>query len=136
MSVMTAFDPMRDPGDFHLRVGMELLAEPIPRMALRETKEANFADIESAESLWAECLNFEHLESLRVYRNKSVAHMSDYPADMRKPVVRQLFTLAAMTANVAELLARGTGIAAVSLESQIGPFRESSRVFWDKWKQG
>jgi hypothetical protein len=55
--------------------------------------------------------------------------MSDYSADMEQPVVHQLFELARMTAEVAEHLARGTGIAAVSLESQVGLFRESgSRV--------
>jgi HEPN superfamily AbiU2-like protein len=139
MSVMTAFDPLRpgDPvrlGDFHLRVGMTLLTEQITQMALSGMNGANLADIEAAERRWAECLNFEHLESLRTYRNKSVAHMSDYPADMKQPLVHQLFDLARMTANVAELLAHGTAIAAVSLESQIGPFRESSRAFWDKWK--
>jgi hypothetical protein len=62
-------------------------------------KGTNLADIEAAERHWAECLNFEHLEVLRIYRNKSVAHMSDFPADMQQPVVRQLFDLAAMTAN-------------------------------------
>jgi hypothetical protein len=37
-------------------------------------KGTNLADIEAAERHWAECLNFEHLEVLRIYRNKSVAH--------------------------------------------------------------
>jgi hypothetical protein len=133
MSVMTAFDPVL-PGDFHLRVGMTLVAEQTPRMTLRKRRGTNFADIEEAERRWAECLNFEYLESLRTYRNKSVAHMSRFPANMQQPVVRQLFDLAAMTAKVAELLARGTGIAGVSLESQVTPFQESSRAFWEKWK--
>jgi AbiU2 len=134
MSVMTAFDPVR-PGDFHLRVGMTLVAEQIPRMALGEMKGTSLADIEAAERRWAECLNFEHLESLRAYRNKSVAHMSQFPAGMQQPVVRHIFDLAKMTAKVAELLANGTGIAGVSLESQIVPFRESGRAIWEKWKQ-
>jgi|SRR6516164_1738294 len=134
MSVMTAFDPVRS-GDFHLRVGMTLVAEQTPRMALGEMKGTSLVDIEAAERRWAECLNFEHLESLRTYRNKSVAHMSQFPADMQQPVVRHLFDLAKMTAKVAELLAHGTGIAGVSLESQIVPFRESGCAFWEKWKQ-
>jgi AbiU2 len=134
MSVMTAFDPVR-PGDFHLRAGMTLVAEQIPRMALCQMKNTNIADIEAAERQWAECLNFEHLDSLRTYRNKSVAHMSDFPADMQKPVVHQLFDLAALTAKVAEHLAHGTGIAQLSLESQVSPFRESGHAFWEKWKQ-
>jgi AbiU2 len=134
MSVMTAFDPMR-PNDFHLGVGMSLVAEQTPRMALCKMKNTNLADIEAAERHWAECLNFQHLESLRTYRNKSVAHMSQFPADMEQPFVHQLFDLARMTAKVAELLARGTGVAQVSLGSQVEPFRESGRAFWDKWKQ-
>jgi hypothetical protein len=134
MSVMTAFDDPR-PGDFHLRVGMALVAEPTPRMALCAMNGTNIADIEAAERRWAECLNFEHLASLRTHRNKSVAHMSEFPADMQKPLVRQLFDLAAMTAEVAELLAHGTGIAGVSLESQLVPFRQSTHAFWEKWKQ-
>jgi AbiU2 len=132
MSVMTAFDPVR-PGDFHLRVGMALVGEQIPRMTLCMMNGANLADIEAAERRWDECLKFEHLESLRTYRNKSVAHMSEYPADMQKPVVRQLFKLAAMTAKVAELLAHGTGIARVSLESQVVPFGASGHAFWKIW---
>ena len=131
MSVMTAFDPVL-PGDFHLRVGMTLVAEQTPRMALGEMKGTSLVDIEAAERRWAECLNFEHLESLRTYRNKSVAHMSQFPADMQQPVVRHLFDLAKMTAKVAELLAHGTGMAKLSLESQVVPFRESGRVFWEK----
>jgi hypothetical protein len=53
---------------------------------------------------------------------------------MKDPIISELFNLARMTADVAELLAHGTGIAAVSLESQVIPFRDSSRAFWDKWK--
>jgi hypothetical protein len=135
MSVMTAFDPIRRRGDFHLRVAMKLVAEQTPRMALCRMENTNLADIEAAERHWARCLNFQHLESLRTYRNKSVAHMSQSPADMEQPLVHQLFELARMTAKVAELLARGTGIAQVSLGSQVEPFRESGRTFWDKWKQ-
>jgi hypothetical protein len=133
MGVMTAFDPVR-PGDFHLGLGMKLVAEEAPRIALYGMKGANLADIEAAERHWAECLKFEPLDSLRTYRNKVVAHLSEYPADKDKPIVRQLFDLAAMTAKVAELLAHGTGIAAVSLDSQVVPFRESSLAFWEKWK--
>jgi len=134
-SVMTAFDPERSAGDdFHLRVGMKLVADPITREHLLKRNGANLADIESAERRWADCLNFKPLESLRTFRNKSVAHMSVYPADMEPPVNHQLFELARMTAEVAEHLAHGTGITAVSLESQVGPFRESGRAFWDKWQ--
>jgi hypothetical protein len=132
MGVMTAFDPVR-PGDFHLGVGMKLVAEEAPRIVLCQ-RGANLADIEAAERRGDECLNFESLAALRTYRNKVVAHLSEYPADKDKPIVRQLFDLAAMTGKVAELLAHGTGIAAVSLESQVIPFRESSRAFWEKWK--
>jgi hypothetical protein len=132
MEVLTAFDPVR-PGDFHLGVGMKLVAEEAPRIALCGMKGANLANIEAAERRWAECLNFESLDALRTYRNKVVAHLSEYPADEEKPIVRHLFHLAAMTAKVAELLAHGTGIAAVSLDSQVVPFRESSRAFWEKW---
>jgi hypothetical protein len=58
--------------------------------------------------------------------------MSQFPANMQQPVVRHLFDLARMTAKVAELLAHGTGMAKLSLESQVVPFRESGRVFWEK----
>ena len=50
-SVMTAFDPVRS-GDFHLAVGMALVAQPIPRMALCGMKGTNLADIEAAERQW------------------------------------------------------------------------------------
>jgi hypothetical protein len=78
-------------------------------------------DIEAAERQWAECLNFEPLDSLRIYRNKFVAHMSQYPADKEMPVIHQLFDLAAMTAKVAEAHAskaasRSTGLAEPPLD--------------------
>jgi hypothetical protein len=134
MSVMTAFDPERCAGDFHLGVGMKLVAEPITRGHLLVRNGANLADIESAERRWADCLNFEPLERLRIFRNKSVAHISTYPANMEQPVVHELFDLARMTAEVAEHLAHGVGIAGMSLESHLSLYRESGRAFWDKWK--
>ncbi len=78
MSVMTAFDPVRR-GDFHLRAGMDLLAEEIPRTALCQMNGTNLADI-------------------------------------------------------AEHLAHGAGIAQVSPESQVTPFRENGHAFWEKWR--
>jgi hypothetical protein len=70
------------------------------------------------------------------YRNKVVAHLSELPADMNAPIISELFTLARMIAEVAEGLAHGTGIAAVSLESQVSIFRDSARAFWEKWRLG
>jgi hypothetical protein len=132
MEVMTAFDPVR-PGDFHLKVGMDLIREEIPRMVVLQ-RGGKLDDIEAAERCWADCLNFEPLERLRTYRNKFTAHLSDPPDGMKNPIISELFDLARMTAEVAEHLAHGTGIAAISLESQVIPFRESSRAFWEKWK--
>jgi transposase len=37
---------------------------------------AKLEDIDAAERLWAECLNFEPLGRLRNHRNKLVAHLS------------------------------------------------------------
>jgi hypothetical protein len=128
MSVMTAFD-REQPGDLHLGVGMNLLNQ-IPREVLCELKDAHLAAIEAAKLQWAECRNFKPLDSLRTYRNKFVAHNSQYPADKDMPVIGQLFHLAEMTARTAELLARGTGAVGVSLESQVIPYRENSRAFW------
>jgi hypothetical protein len=133
MEVMTAFDPLRNSGDYHLRVGMKLIAQDIPRRAVLQ-RGGKIDDIEAAEHCWAKCLNFEPLERLRTYRNKFVAHLSDPPAGMKDPMISELFDLARMTAEVAEHLARGTGIVAVSLESQVIVYRESSHAFWGKWK--
>ena len=131
ITVMTAFDPVKR-GDFHLKVGMDLIGEEIPRMAVLQ-RGGKLDDIQAAERRWAECLNFEPRDRLRTYRNKSVAHLSDPPDGMEDPIISELFALARMTAEVAEHLAHGTGFAAVSLESQMIPFRESSRAFWGKW---
>jgi hypothetical protein len=133
MGVMTAFGPVRSSGDLHLKVGMDLLGEQIPRMVVLQ-RGAKREDIEAAERLWAECLNFEPLGRLRNHRNKLVAHLSI--SDMQEPINSELFELARMTAKVAELLANGIGVSvmAVSLESQVVPYRDSSRAFWGKWK--
>jgi hypothetical protein len=68
------------------------------------------------------------------YRNKVVAHLSELPADKKDPTISELFTLARMIAAVAEALAHATGIAGVSLESQVSIFRGRARAFWEKWK--
>ena len=134
IGVMTAFDLPVKPNDFHLRVGMDLVKEEIPRMLILQ-RGGKLDDIEAAERRWADCLNFEPRKRLRSYRNKFVAHLSDPPAGMKDPIVSELFDLARMTAEVAELLARGTGIGAeLSLDSQVVPFRDSSLALWGKWK--
>ena len=129
MGVMTAYDAVRS-CDLHLKVGMALLSEQIPRMVVLQ-RGAKPEDIEAAERLWTECLDFEPLGRLRNYRNKLVAHLST--SDMQEPINSELFELARMTAKVAELLANGVAMA-VSLESQVVPYRNSSRAFWGKWK--
>jgi hypothetical protein len=135
MGVMTAIGPKKDPGDFHLKVGMDLIAEELPRKVIL-LNGGKLDDIQAAQRCWAECLNFEPRERLRTYRNKVAAHLSDLPADMKHPIIAELLTFATMTAEVAELLAHGTGIAGVSLESQVIPFQDSARAFWGKWKPG
>jgi hypothetical protein len=133
IGVMTAFDPPK-PGDFHLKVGMDLIAEKIPRKIVLE-RGGKLDDIEAAERCWGACLNFEPRGRLRTYRNKFVAHLSDPPAGMRDPIISELFDLGRMTAEVAEHLAHGTGFTGLSLESQVVPIRESSHVFWEIWKR-
>jgi hypothetical protein len=133
LGVMTAYDPVKSKGDLHLKVGMDLVAEQIPRMVILQ-RGGNLEDIEAAERLWAECLDFEPLGRLRNYRNKLVAHLSI--SVMEEPINSELFELARMTAKVAELLANGVGVSVttVSLESEVIPFRDSSRAFWAPWK--
>jgi len=132
MEVMTAFDPEKQ-GDFHLKVGMNLIRQDVPRKIVLQ-RGGKIEDIEAAERCWTRCLNFEPFERLRTYRNKFVAHLSDSPAGMKDPIISELFDLARMTAEVAENLAHGTGVATVSLESQVMPHQESSRAFWAPWR--
>jgi hypothetical protein len=134
IEVMTAFGPKRSAGDFHLKFGMDLIREPIPREVILQ-KGGKLDDIQAAQRRWAECLKFKPYERLRTYRNKFVAHLSDPPAGMKDPIIFELFELARMTADVAEFFAHGTGIATLSLKSQVIPFRDSSRAFWGRWKR-
>jgi hypothetical protein len=136
MGVTGALAPYRDPGDFHLRVGMDLVREEVPRQTILLRGSAlKIADIETAEHRWAESLGYEARGRLVIYRNKVVAHLSERPA-MNDPIISELFTLARMIAAVAEALAHGTGIAGVSLESQVSVFRNRALAFWGKWKLG
>ena len=112
---------------------MDLISEQVPRMVVLQ-RGGNLAEIEAAELGWAECLKFEPIDRLRTYRNKSVAHLSDPPKGMQDPIITELFTLAKMTADVAEHLAHGTGVAAVSLQSQVTPYRDSFGAFWEQWR--
>jgi hypothetical protein len=131
MTAMTAFDPVQS-GDFHLKAGMDLIAEDIPRRFILQ-RGGDLSKIKAAERGWAECLQFEPRDRLRKYRNKFVAHLSDPPAGMKDPIVSELFALARMTAEVAEHLAHGTGTFP-SLRSQVVPYQDSGGVLWEKWK--
>jgi hypothetical protein len=133
MDVMTPLGPEREPGDVHLRVGMELIAEEAPRQTIL-LRGGNLDEIQAAERRWAECLEYEPLKRLKTYRNKVAAHLSELPPDIGEPIINELFTLARMIAEVGERLAHGTGVAAVSLQSQVSPFRDSARAFWGIWK--
>jgi hypothetical protein len=98
MGVMTALAPKRDPGDFHLRVGMDLLAdETLQQVFLLKGGKQDC--IQAAQCRWAQCLNYQARERLRVYRNKVVAHLSQLPADMKDPIISELFILTRMIAN-------------------------------------
>jgi len=60
VGVTGALAPRRDPGDFHLRVGMDLIREEVPRQTiLLKGGALKLADIETAERRWAECLDYE-----------------------------------------------------------------------------
>jgi hypothetical protein len=112
---------------------MDLLAEKIPRQVIL-LRGGKLDDLKAAECRWEECENYEPRERLRIYRNKVAAHLSELPADTKEPIIDELFTLARMIAEVAERIAHGTGFAAVSLESQVSPFRDSARAFWEVWR--
>jgi len=135
MGVTCALAPKRDFGDFHLRVGMGLIREEIPRQVIL-LRGGNLADIKKAERLWAKCEKYKPTGWLRIYRNKVVAHLSELPANMKDPKIAELFTLARMIAGVAEGLAHGTGITTISLDTQMRVFRKRARAFWKKWKLG
>jgi hypothetical protein len=134
IGVMAAHDQGSRAGDFHLAIGMQLLAKPGARKLISERTGANAVQLGQAENLWAECLKFEALPRLRVYRHKFVAHLSDPPPDLIQPLKGELLILARKTAEVAEMLAAGTGVVTASLNAQAETFRPSARAFWAPWR--
>ena len=132
VEVMAVFDPVRS-GDFHLRVGIEMLGE-------RELFDA-VAVRGSAGKLTEAITRFQALEgsttyeTLRHYRNKMGAHLSDFDPGIREPLIEDLITFANSSALAAEAFAHGSGVVTLSLDSQMGAHRASAEAFWRPWRK-
>lgn len=125
---MRAIDPIRKPGDRHLRVAFELLTDPaVVAYALVE------AEIVEAQALWADALSDPRPAKLRHYRNKHAAHISTPDPSVETPIIIELFGFARRTASIAEKLAYATGAMAISLHAQLEAYEESADAFWSRW---
>jgi hypothetical protein len=131
ITVMTAFDPVRK-GDFHLRVAIELLTEPVIGILTQHGSDAEL--LGQALELWNQCLVHPQMGELRNYRNKEAVHLSDRPESVRDPLIGELLELANMMTRVCELLANGLKMVDLSLESQVLVYEKSARQFWKPWK--
>ena len=128
LGVMIPFDPVRSKGDYHLRVGIDLLhskegadqiitAENLPRA--NEALE-RFAVLEADASF----------EKLRQHRNKEASHLSKLNDAIERAIIGELLTFANNCGTMIEAFVAGCGLKMPSLASQIHPYSESARSFF------
>jgi hypothetical protein len=131
MEVMREYDPPK-PGDYHLRVGIDLLSSNkavFRKLASKGNSKDLLAAIKEFNALDAD----PRRDKLRHLRNKQAAHLSDLHPTKLLPLILELESFAHGTSKVAELITHGTGIATASLTSQLMPFGKSAEAFWNRW---
>ena len=125
--------PPRD-GDLHAKRAFELLKDGTIRDEVADIPELQ-KELKIAEKLWEKCNKSELLEPFMHFRNKQLAHWAELDHEVPIPLYKEVFDFSRMTAAMLAQLMRATGIAMVSLESQIPAYTESAANFWKPWTQ-
>jgi hypothetical protein len=70
------------------------------------------------------------LNSIRTFRDKQVAHWGQMKT--QGPIINDIFAMSRETATAIELLAQGTGVVSLTVNSQLMGYRDKADRFWGK----
>jgi len=115
------------PGDRHAQYAFDLLKDPAVRLEL-ETMGSDLSTLDEAVAVWAKCRDDHRRQLIHDFRDKQVAHwgIQDHPS----PVIDNIFAVTKATATALERLAQGTGVVGLSVDSQLGVYRDAANRFW------
>jgi hypothetical protein len=130
MIVARAYARTRE-GDEHARRAFDLLEEPTVRAGVVKGI-GDVAALTEAMRLWQKCRADHRLESVLTFRDKQVAHLSAWNAEIPRPIINDIFAVSYATATAFEKLAQGAGVVTLSLDSQLVGYREQAERFWGK----
>ena len=113
-------------GDRHAQYAFDLLKDPGARADVEKT--GNAIVLAEAIALWTQCRGDNRLNVMRTFRDKRVAHWGEL--NTSPPIINDIFAMSRATAAAFELLAQGTGVVTLSLNSQLVGYRQKADRFW------
>jgi hypothetical protein len=116
------------PGDLHTQYAFDLLKEPAVRTEVERT--GNATALAQAIRHWTKCRGDNRLNSIRAFRDKQIAHWGQMKT--QGPIINDIFAMSRETATAIELLAQGTGVVSLSLNSQLMNYSDKADRFWGK----
>ena len=133
--LVRAFDPpsAKAGDDINLRAAIDFLRQP---GAVEFAHEDRHADLHFAIERFDAAAADPALQTLRLMRNKMLAHWAKYDETKPRPTYSELFGFAERVGKVSEALAHGTAIHFLSMESQGVAYIESAETFWSIWDHG
>jgi hypothetical protein len=114
------------PGDLHAQRAFDLLKDQEVRTELEKIGDP--VALSDAIAQWARCRDDHRRGSIKEFRDKQIAHWGTLKAP--PPIVNDIFAVSRMTATAMTRLANGTGVVALSLDSQLMNYRGAADRFW------
>ena len=122
-------------GDYHLAVGISIVKAD-PALAEAINPRLNAGQLNAAVAAWDALIARPGLNKLVFYRNKNVAHLSEYPP-RNEPILQELFYCVGLLSAVADGLVIALGFVTTGLDVQVAPYEKSAELFWahlsDRW---
>jgi hypothetical protein len=123
--VARAYAPSK-PGDLHAQRAFDLLKDQDVRTELEKIGDP--AGLSAAITQWGRCRDDHRRSSIKEFRDKQIAHWGTL--ETPPPIVNDIFAVSRMTATAMTLLANGSGVVALSLDSQLMNYRGAADHFW------
>jgi hypothetical protein len=123
--VARAYAPSK-PGDLHAQRAFDLLKDQDIRTGLEKIGDP--AALSAAVTQWGRCRDDHRRGSIKEFRDKQIAHWGTLKAP--PPIINDIFAVSRMTATAMTLLANGSGVVALSLDSQVMNYRGAADRFW------
>lgn len=113
-------------GDLHTQYAFDLLKDPAVRNEVERT--GNARALAQAIAHWSKCRGDNRLTPIRTFRHKQIAHWGQ--TTTQGPIINDIFAMSRETATAIELLAQGTGVVSLTLDSQLMGYKHKADRFW------